>query len=53
MDLGTGLFLADNLLLGVAVQLTIENCEYTICALLHNDRKIIMDFVNKAPDACE
>ena len=53
MDAGTGLFLDDNLLLGVTFQVAEGDCKHTICALLHNDEKFIMDFVNKAPDACE
>ena len=53
MDKGNGLFMNNFLLLGVVVHVPTDDRGITICALLHNDRKIIMDFVNKVPEACE
>ena len=53
IEVGTGLFLDDNKLVGIAVKVGLSQYEYSIFALLYNDKKFIFGFVNEPPKPCE
>ena len=46
IEVGTGLFLDNDQLVGIAVEVGRRQSDYNIFALLYNDKKFIFDFVN-------
>ena len=53
MEVGTGLFLDDNQLVGIAVKVGIAKNDCSIFALLYNDEKFISKFAKGTPESCE